>query len=179
MGKPIAGVQVRVDADQEIWVKGRHFSGYLHELKTNSEPNHCVGEWLPTGDLGALDEDGFLSIQGRKKNLIITGFGRNISPEWPEGILLSTGLFLQAAVFGEGQTGLTAMLVLRNPADSNKVQDALDTVNAQLPDYARIVQHLLVPEPFSFNNGLCTANGRIRRDAIWHTYNSQLNGETA
>ncbi len=179
VGKPIAGVQVRVDANQEIWVKGRHFSGYLHELKTNSEPTLCVGEWLPTGDLGALDEDGFLSIQGRKKNLIITGFGRNISPEWPEGVLLSTGLFLQAAVFGEGQTGLAAMLVLRNPSDSNKVQDALDKVNAQLPDYARIVQHLLVPEPFSFNNGLCTANGRIRRDAIWQAYNSQLNGETA
>ena len=94
-------------------------------------------------------------------------------------MLLSTGLFLQAAVFGEGQTGLTAMLVLRDPRDANKVDDTLARVNLQLPDYARISAHLVIEEPFSFNNGLCTANGRIRRDAIWQAYRSQLNGETA
>lgn len=179
VGKPIDGVQVKVDSNHEIWVKGRYFSGYLHELKAHQRGEFLPGDWLPTGDLGKLDEDGFLSIQGRKKNLIITGFGRNISPEWPEGLLLSTGLFLQAAVFGEGQTGLTAMLVLREAGGADQVHDALSKVNAQLPDYARITNHLIIKEPFSFNNGLCTANGRIRRDAIWQAYNSQLNGETA
>lgn len=179
VGKPIQGVQVRVDAGQEIWVKGRHFSGYLHELKAGQANSLVQDEWLPTGDLGKLDADGYLTIHGRKKNLIITGFGRNISPEWPEGLLLSTGLFLQAAVFGEGQAGLTAMLVLRDARDANKVDDTLAQVNQQLPDYARIAAHLVIPEPFSFNNGLCTANGRIRRDAIWQVYHSQLKGETA
>jgi long-chain acyl-CoA synthetase len=179
VGKPITGVQVKVDSTQEIWVKGRHFSGYLHELKAGKVLPLAEGEWLPTGDLGKLDADGFLSIHGRKKNLIITGFGRNISPEWPEGLLLSTGLFLQAAVFGEGQSGLSAVLVLRDAREAHKVEEALIKINLQLPDYARITNHLLVSEPFSFNNGLCTVNGRIRRDAIWQAYNSQLNGETA
>ncbi|MBU0542314.1 MAG: AMP-binding protein [Gammaproteobacteria bacterium] len=179
VGKAIQGVEVKVDADQEIWVKGRYFSGYLHDLKAGKGNSLAQSEWLPTGDLGKLDADGYLTIHGRKKNLIITGFGRNISPEWPEGLLLSTGLFLQAAVFGEGQTGLTAMLVLRDPRDANKVDDTLARVNLQLPDYARISAHLVIEEPFSFNNGLCTANGRIRRDAIWQAYRSQLNGETA
>ncbi|MCE2745451.1 MAG: AMP-binding protein [Burkholderiales bacterium] len=178
VGKPILGVEVKVDSDQEIWVKGRHFSGYLHDLKAGKANSLVQGEWLPTGDLGKLDAEGYLTIHGRKKNLIITGFGRNISPEWPEGLLLSTGLFLQAAVFGEGKTGLTAMLVLRDTRDANKVDEALQQVNQQLPDYARIAEHLVISEPFSFSNGLCTANGRIRRDAIWHAYNSQLNGET-
>ena len=179
VGTPIDGVQIKVDSNQEIWVKGRLFSGYLHELKAGTCALSNEDGWLPTGDLGKIDSDGFLTIQGRKKNLIITGFGRNISPEWPEGLLLSTGLFLQAAVFGEGQAGLSAMLVLRAPGDINKVEDALEKVNLQLPDYARITQHLLIKDPFSFNNGLCTANGRIRRDAIWHAYNNQLHGETA
>lgn len=178
VGKPIQGVEIKVDADQEVWVKGRHFSGYLHDLIAG-RPNALLQEdWLPTGDLGKLDAEGYLTIHGRKKNLIITGFGRNISPEWPEGLLLSTGLFMQAAVFGEGQTGLTAMLVLRDARDSAKVKETLAQVNQQLPDYARIAAHLVIKEPFSFNNGLCTANGRIRRDAIWQTYSSQLNGET-
>lgn len=179
VGKPIAGVQVKVDSSQEIWVKGRHFSGYLHDLKASKTSVESDNEWLATGDLGQLDAEGFLSIQGRKKNLIITGFGRNISPEWPEGALLSTGLFLQAAVFGEGQSGLSAILVLRDARDAEKVAETLNSVNQQLPDYARISRHVLVNEPFSFNNGLCTANGRIRRDAIWRAFNSQLNGVNA
>ena len=179
VGKPISGVQVRVDEHQEIWVKGRHFSAYLHDLKTGKANSMVQDGWFPTGDLGKLDADGFLTIHGRKKNLIITGFGRNISPEWPEGLLLSTGVLLQAAVFGEGQSGLTAMLVLRDTSNAGKLEAVLAHVNQQLPDYARIVSHVLIKEPFSFNNGLCTANGRIRRDAIWQAYNSQLNGATA
>jgi long-chain acyl-CoA synthetase len=182
VGKPIAGVQVKVDSNQEIWVKGRHFSGYLHNLKAGKTNSEIDGGWLPTGDLGQIDPEGFLSIQGRKKNLIITGFGRNVSPEWPEGILLSTGLFLQAAVFGEGQSGLSAMLVLRNANDADdaeKIANTLNQVNQQLPDYARIARHVVIHEPFSFNNGFCTANGRIRRDAIWQAFNSQLNGVNA
>lgn len=179
VGKPISGVQVRVDSNQEIWVKGRRFSGYLHELKASETGPPHQDDWLPTGDLGKLDADGFLSIQGRKKNLIITGFGRNISPEWPEGLLLSTGLFLQVAVFGEGQSGLSAMLVLRDKAEAHQVDAVLSNVNQQLPDYARIVQHCLITEPFTLNNGLCTANGRIRRDAIWQTYKGHLNKEVA
>jgi long-subunit acyl-CoA synthetase (AMP-forming) len=179
VGKPIEGMHIRIDSNQEIWIKGRQFHGYLHELKMGKSVQEIDDEWFPTGDIGKLDEDGFLTIHGRKSNLIITGFGRNISPEWPEEILLSTGLFIQAVVFGEGQTGLSALLVPRDTQNISHLAEVLSEVNSQLPDYARIEQHLLVNEPFSFKNGFCTANGRIRRDVIWQAYQSQLNGELA
>lgn len=174
VGKPLPGVEVRVDTDGEIWVKGRGFTGYLHDLKAGLGNTVKQGEWLPTGDLGELSNDGFVSIQGRKKNLIITGFGRNISPEWPESVLLASGQFLQAAVFGEGQCHLTAVLVPRAPMSELQIQNTLRGVNQQLPDYAQIHQHVVAREPFSFENGLTTANGRIRREAIGSRYITPL-----
>lgn len=169
VGKPLPGVSVKLADDGEILVRGRGYMGYLHELQGQADAQ-VADEWLPTGDLGTVDTDGFVSINGRKKNLIITGFGRNVSPEWPESLLLATGLFLQAMVMGDGQEQLSAVLVPRMPMNDDTVDQALATVNAQLPDYARIGQRVMATEPFTFDNGMATANGRIRRDAIARHY---------
>ena len=67
-------------------------------------------QWWPTGDLGSIDADGFVHVQGRKKNVLITGFGRNVSAEWVETALRGEPLVAQAAVFGEGQPALSAVL---------------------------------------------------------------------
>lgn len=179
VGKPLPGVEIRIDESHEILVRGRKASPYLHDLHESEPSAELSSHWFPTGDLGSMDQEGYLTINGRKKNLIITGFGRNVSPEWPEGLLLSSGLFLQAVVYGEGQESLSALLVLRDASQADRVADALALVNRQLPDYARITRHLPINRAFSFQNGLCTANGRIRRDAIWQAYGPQLNGETA
>lgn len=174
VGKPLSGLQVRVDQSREVWVKGRNFMGYLGDNLELTGLETDQDGWMPTGDLGEFDQDGFLTLHGRKKNLIITSLGRNISPEWPEGLLLATGAFLQAVVFGEGQTSLSAVVVPRMGTTKALIEKTIAQVNTQLPDYARISQFVVASEPFSFQNGLATANGRIRRGAIWSAYGEEL-----
>lgn len=166
-GKPLPNRKVRIAADGEIEVGGQGSARYLGQPPS-------ISEWLATGDIGHLDDDGFLFVDGRKKNLLITGFGRNVSPEWPESVLLGTGQFAQAVVFGDAQPYLVAVLVpfAAQPA-ALEIQRAVNKANQALPDYARI-QRWIVTEPFSPASGLGTANGRPRRDAIWQRYQQQI-----
>lgn len=174
VGRPLEGVQVTLSADNEVWVKGRSFLGYLNDqgevdsVKLNSERG------LATGDLGAVDQHGFVTLSGRKKNLIITSLGRNVSPEWPEGLLLATGLLRQAVVFGEGQASLSGVVVPMPSVSLEQVAHAVSQVNKELPDYARIDHLVYALEPFSFENGLATANGRVRREEIAIAYAKEL-----
>jgi long-subunit acyl-CoA synthetase (AMP-forming) len=158
VGRPLPNRTVRIAPDGEILVAGT-VAHYLGESGSGS------GE-VATGDLGRVDGDGFLFVDGRKKDVLITGFGRNISPEWPESILTGTGVIAQALVIGEAQPYLVALVV---PARAGLAHAALEAViaraNAELPDYARIQRWLVVP-PFTPANGLATANGRPRRERI-------------
>ena len=156
-GRPLPHAEVRI-ADREIHVG-------------------TGGGWLATGDLGRLDEDGFLHVEGRRKHVLITSFGRNVSPEWPEAELLAGGAIAQAAVFGEARPRLCALIV---PAAA-QVPDALieaqvRAANARLPDYARIGRWMRADAAFTPQNGLATANGRVRRDAVWQIYGARLDG---
>lgn len=168
VGKPLDALEVKANHDGELLVRGRHYCGYLTER--GFEPAGLDAGWLATGDIGSIDDEGFVSISGRKKHLIITSFGRNVSPEWPESLLLSTGLLMQCVVFGDSQAALCAVLVPREGVSSDAVQAVVKQVNSQLPEYAHINQIIVADEAFQFQNGLVTANGRLRRDAIWATY---------
>ena len=131
--------------------------------------------YLATGDLGRLDEAGFLYIEGRRKHLLITSYGRNVSPEWPESELLAGNAIAQAAVFGEARPQLCALLV---PAASDATDASLaaqvESANARLPEYARIGRWLRAETPFTPRNGFANANGRLRRDALWEAYGARL-----
>lgn len=126
-----------------------------------------------TGDIGRLDDDGNLWIEGRKSNLIITSHGRNISPEWVEGELTSQPGVLQAMVFGDGKAELGALIV---PSGAmSDLEGAVAAANAGLPAYARVA-HFRQVAPFTPLNGMLTGNGRLKRQAITHSY---LTGERA
>ena len=180
VGKVLGNRIVRISKDGEIEVKNMGLPHYLENtagLTSNltSTPSSAECEWLPTGDLGHLDDDGFLYLDGRKKNVLITSFGRNISPEWPESLLLGSGLFRQAMVIGDGQAQLGALLVTAKEGLSDEViQAGVTSANQELPDYAQIKHWLLADEPFSPNNGLATANGRLKRDLIKKKFNDQI-----
>jgi long-subunit acyl-CoA synthetase (AMP-forming) len=132
-------------------------------------------KWVATGDLGRLDEEGFLHLDGRRGNVLITSFGRNVSPEWPEAELVAGRAIAQAAVFGEGRACLCAVLVPTDAAASDvALAQEVYAVNARLPDYARVRAWVRAEAPFTCGNGLATANGRPRRDAIWGTYGERL-----
>lgn len=157
VGKPLAHQSVRIAADGEIEI---------------SQPDEG---WFATGDLGEIDRDGFLHVTGRKKNVLITSFGRNVSPEWPESVLQSFPEIAQVMVYGEAQAQLSALIVPSRPdVSGSTLQTVVDQANQLLPDYARIGRWHAVDKPFSVSEGLLTANGRPRREKIAEFYRSLI-----
>ncbi|MDX8392583.1 MAG: AMP-binding protein, partial [Mariprofundaceae bacterium] len=148
---------------------GALFSGYLGQA---SPP--FAGGFYPTGDIGHLDDDGFLHITGRKKHIFITAFGRNVSPEWVERELTIQPGIAQAVVFGEGRAFNVALLTARDGADAELVEQCVAAANSALPDYARVTRWLLADAPFSVANGLFTGTGRPRREAILKMYGEKI-----
>ncbi|GLR46351.1 AMP-binding protein [Sphingomonas astaxanthinifaciens] len=159
VGRPIGAHGLSLADDGEIVIDGPLFLGLVGQMRPPGP--------FATGDLGEIDADGRLRILGRKSNLIVTSLGRNIAPEWVEGLLLAEADIARALVRSDGGAGLEALLVPARP-DSD-VTAALARVNLALPAYARVGAHRLVP-PFTPMNGLLTGNGRLRRVAIEQSF---------
>lgn len=160
VGKPLDGVRLKISQDGEILVGNQSMLGYLGEREHR-------GADIATGDLGYVDEDGFLYVTGRRKNVFITSFGRNVSPEWPEAELLHQRAIGQACVFGEAQAFNTAIVCPADPlVTPHSIADAISNANRYLPDYARIADFIIADEPFAVANGLLTETGKLRREAI-------------
>jgi long-subunit acyl-CoA synthetase (AMP-forming) len=163
-GRALPHARLRIAADGEVEVAGSLFLGYLGQAATASAQ---PPDWWPTGDLGHVDAEGFLHLGGRKKHLLITSFGRNVSPEWVETALRSEPAIAQAVVYGDGEPSLSAVLWPVRPDASNAaLQAAVAAANASLPDYARVDRWLRGAADFSVSSGLATANGRPQRAAI-------------
>ncbi|EKF73846.1 AMP-dependent synthetase and ligase [Alcanivorax hongdengensis A-11-3] len=165
-GRPLGHVQLTISERGEIQVRDGVMAGYL------GEPT-AARTW-GTGDLGVLDHDGFLRVSGRAKNLLITAYGRNVNPEWVESVFQACDTLRSVVVFGDGEPSLSAVLVPLPGVDDAALADTVARVNASLPDYARVSHWLRVETPFSADNGLATANGRPRREAIFRTYGDAL-----
>jgi long-chain acyl-CoA synthetase len=167
-GRPLPHARVRVTGDGEIEITGSLFAGYLGDPTPPST-------WWPTGDLGWIDADCFLHIHGRKKHLLITTFGRNVSPEWVETALCSSKAIVQAVVFGDAEPALSAVLwPVQSSTPDAVLQSAVDAINAGLPDYARVQRWVRARAAFAPESGLATANGRPQRAAIWQAHADDL-----
>ncbi|MFM2479165.1 AMP-binding protein [Celerinatantimonas sp. MCCC 1A17872] len=128
-GKVLNHQRVKIGERSEIFVRGDMALGYV------GQPFH--NQWFATGDIGSIDADGFLTIQGRLKNLIVTSYGRNISPEWIETLAKDYVALKQLVVMGDGEDYLSAFVI--HP-DKKAVLEALSALNQHLPDYAQIAQ---------------------------------------
>jgi len=167
VGRPLPHARVTVQ-DGELFVHGPRFLGYLGDDTAVAQDRDAP---IATGDLGHVDDDGFVHVTGRRKHIFITSFGRNVSPEWIESELQQHPAFAQAVVHGEARPFNVAIVWPRDPAlDDAALQRALDDVNAALPDYARVRTFVRAAAPFTVGNDLATANGRLRRDAILARY---------
>ncbi|HSC85274.1 MAG TPA: AMP-binding protein [Pseudomonas sp.] len=168
VGRPLPHVQVRLAEDGEVLVQGSTLIGYLGEPA-------FTGQWWPTGDIGEFDADGYLYLRGRKKHQFVTSFGRNVNPEWVEAELTQRGVIAQAFVHGESLPRNIALLWPLEPACPDAVlAGSVAAANQHLPDYARVSHWIRLNEPFTPLNGLLTANGRPRREAILARYQHLL-----
>lgn len=163
VGRPLPHCAVRVDGSGEVLVRGPHMLGYVSEAPLDAD-------WVATGDLGRM-EHGFLELRGRRKHQFITAWGRNVSPEWVEAELTAHAPVAQAWLYGEALTENVAVLVPRGEHVSDaELSAVVAAVNAGLPDYLRAHRWLRAEAPFTAANGLATANGRLRREALAARY---------
>jgi len=161
VGRPLPHARVRVADDGQIMVSGVTLHGYL------GEPPRRPGEEWATGDLGEIDADGYVYVRGRIRNMFITSFGRNVAPEWVEREIAQHPGVRHVMVHGEARPYAVAIVSApRESADDATIDRAIAAANAALPEYAQVRRWLRAPEPFSFDNGLLTSNGRLRRPEI-------------
>jgi long-chain acyl-CoA synthetase len=167
-GKVLPHVQLE-EAAGELTVKGNLMLGYVND------PASWHPAVLPTGDLGRIDEHGFVHLSGRSRNTLISSYGRNISPEWVESELLASPLLAEAVVLGDAKPYCVALLTPRQPEITDQMlAKAVAAANERLPDYARIMGWHRLAAPMAANPGLVTANGRPRRPEIAQAYTLEI-----
>jgi long-chain acyl-CoA synthetase len=165
VGKPLAGLDVRVD-EGEIVVRGPTIMrGYLNGTDISRE-------WQ-TGDLGAFDQDGFLTIYGRKDNLLVTSYGRNVSPEWIESMLLADSRFAACGLVGHGESHLSAVIIPTpsgakwlSASSQAQVLHEIAHLCREAPDFAVPKDFAVISKEDAVRLGLFTPNGRIKRASL-------------
>ncbi|MCB1630586.1 MAG: AMP-binding protein [Pseudomonadales bacterium] len=157
-----------VTRDGELMISGNPFLGYVGKRAS----------WHPrtiaSGDLGYLDDEGFLHLQGRRSNVLISSYGRNISPEWVESELAADAVIDQCIVFGEARPFLVALVWADASATDAMIASRIETTNAMLPDYARVQRWLRLETPLTHADGLLTVNGKPQRTAIAEIFEAQI-----
>jgi long-chain acyl-CoA synthetase len=172
VGPAISGIEIRLADTQEIIVRGPNvFPGYWNRPEQTADV--LRDGWFHTGDQGEFDETGTWKIVGRLKNLIVLGSGHKIAPETLEDELRKhlPGA-QQIVIVGNGRGYLSA--IVTGSMNGEQVQAALDAVNPHLPHYKQVRAFCLRVEPFSIDNGMLTANGKLKRDLISAQMKSEI-----
>jgi long-chain acyl-CoA synthetase len=161
VGRILQGVELRLAEDGEILVCGDLVMDGYWGLP---DATHAVirDGWLHTGDVGAQDDDGYLRITDRKKDMIVLSGGENVSPAKVEGMLMAEPEISQAVIAGDGRSSLTALVVPADGHDDISAALAVSRVNLRLSVTERIRKHAVVT-PFTVENGLLTPTQKIRR----------------
>jgi long-chain acyl-CoA synthetase len=183
VGKPIPGVEVEVAADGELLVRGGIvMRGYRNQPEKTAETVDADG-WLHTGDVATIDDDGFVTIVDRKKELIINAAGKNMSPANIESALKSAGpLIGQACVIGDRRPYNVALLVLdpeagldpRNPEVLERVQSEVDAANSRLSRVEQIKRFALLEEEWLPGGDELTPTMKLKRKPIVEKYMAQI-----
>lgn len=197
-GPPMPGTSLRIAADGEVQVRrsALTFDGYHGRPLDTAAAFTPDGEWLSTGDLGTLDERGFLRITGRKKELIALSTGKKIAPLPIEARLTEQPLISQAVLYGEGRKFVSALLTLRrqvlepwaqaqgldptdpaflaHPVLRAAVQESVDLVNAGLSRTEQVRRFLLLDRPLSAELDELTPTLKVRRDVVYARFGADL-----
>jgi long-chain acyl-CoA synthetase len=181
VGHAVDGCDVRLDVDGEILVRSDTiFSGYYKEPEATAAAFTDDG-WFRTGDVGELDEDGWLKITDRKKDLIITAGGKNIAPQNLENALKASRFVSQALIVGDRRPYVTALITL-DPAEMEVtgsaaealVQDIVDEVNRDRVRVEQIKRFAILPRDFSQEEGELTPTLKLRRKIVQEHFASEI-----
>ncbi|MGA5554257.1 AMP-dependent synthetase/ligase [Streptomyces lavendulocolor] len=196
VGPPIPGTTVHIAEDGEVWLHGPHlFSGYLG----NPEATAAVlrDGWLATGDLGALDADGYLTITGRKKEMLVTSGGKSVPPSGLEERVRSHPLVAQCIVVGNDRPYIAALVTLdqeavdhwlamqnrpplppaelvRDPALEAEIRRAVVAANTLVSQAESIRTFRILAHPFTEEHGLLTPSLKLKRRAIEVAYAAEV-----
>ena len=175
VGPPFKGNEVKIAEDGEILVKGENVMlGYWNNT---IETNKVLKDgWLHTGDIGVFEKN-YLKITDRKKDIIITPGGDNISPLKIENEIINSNLFDQAIVFGDNKPYLIALLVLsddKKDLDKVEIKDEIEKINNNLSKIEKIKKYFLINEKFSIENGMLTPTLKLKRFKIIQKYKNSI-----
>ena len=199
IGRPLPGVQARIAEDGEIMLKGVNMVKGYHRLPDKTAELYDSDGWMHTGDLGAIDQDGYISITGRKKDLIITAGGKNVAPAEMEGYLQSIPGVGQAVVVGDRQPYLSALIVLdpealpelevasqisglsdiqsaaRNEEVKRYIEEEMQEVcNKKVARYQTIKKIKILPTVFSVDGGELTPTLKVKRNIVNEKYAGEI-----
>ena len=176
VGPPFKGNQVKIANDGEILVKGENVMlGYWNKKEDTAKV--LKDGWLYTGDIGEIDpQDGYLKITDRKKDIIVTAGGDNISPAKIENQLTNSPAIEQSMVFGEGKNYLVALIVPSKEflGKKEKIKEIIDEINKSLTLIEKIKNFYLLNENFSIENGLLTPTMKVKRNKVTTKYKNIL-----
>ncbi len=172
VGPAIPGIEMKLGEGEEIIVRGPNiFPGYWNRPEETAKA--LRGGWFHTGDQGEVDAKGNWRIVGRIKNLIILGSGHNIAPEpIEEKLLQHLPGAAQVVLVGNGKGYLSA--IITGAVTAEQAQAGIDAVNLQFPHYKQVRAFHVRTEAFTIENGLLTANGKLKRDAIAQQMRDQI-----
>ena len=176
VGPPFKGNQVKIADDGEILVKGENVMlGYWNKKEETNEV--IIDGWLHTGDIGEIDpEDGYLKITDRKKDIIVSAGGDNISPAKIENMITNESEIDQCMVYGDKKNYLVALIVPSKDflKEKEKINNVIEKINKKLTLSEKIKRVQLIDENFSIENGLMTPTMKVKRKKVTEKYKNQL-----
>jgi long-chain acyl-CoA synthetase len=177
VGKALPGVELRIADDGEILIRSNTvFAGYYHDPAATAEVLDDEG-WVHTGDVGHLDEDGFLVITDRKKDIIVTAGGKNVSPQNLENELKAQPLISQALVVGDRRPYIAALITVEPDARGDvddAVKRAVETVNDGRSRFEQIKRFRVLPRDFTIEDGELTPTLKLRRKVALENFKEDL-----
>ena len=197
VGIPIPGTEVKVLDDGELCIKGNHVAQGYYKSEEQTKETFDEDGWLHTGDLAEIDEDGFVKIIGRKKEILITSAGKNIAPVEIEDLVKPHPLIGQVCVVGDGKKFLSALIVLdgdggaetwasengmeyslkdmaKNEKVIQAVQEQVDEANSQVANVQGIKKFVILDKEWTDSSGELTPTLKLKRNVIAEMYNDEI-----